>query len=306
MFLFLPLGYFNFNEARLLWLVISFLFFILDVYLIWKLFFYFNKKIGLYLSFLILVILSASFTTFTLGQTLFIALFFLMLYWRKQNSNLSGLWIALSILVKPFFGIILIFLLIRKKWKVLFSSLLSLTALLFLSIIVFGYSTFIHYFTHITHIDVPNWQYTGLENQSLLATLIRNFGHDFTASSPLLNIYYIIIAAVISILTFSIIYFLPKDKNEIGIAFIVSLALLIYPGSLNIYGVVLLPGILFLNLKKKELSISNLLLLTYILLFFSLMRFQAFISYLITWILLLIVGIKIVVPLLTKLNSKNV
>ena len=60
MFIFLPLGFFNFNTSHMLWLIINIFFLFADIFLLWKIFFDKDNLIGLLLSSVLFLILPAT------------------------------------------------------------------------------------------------------------------------------------------------------------------------------------------------------------------------------------------------------
>lgn len=245
-FLFLPLGLFDFMEAHILWNYFLLLFLILDLLLIKKIFF---KNAGL-ISFLFLipvflffyaVRLSIIFDSYT-----FLMLFALLMMWKEKNENLIGLWIAVGIFLKPLGLIFMLYPLLRKKWKALLYSIFYTAVSLIITMIVFGSSTVFSFLTQNTIKNLPSWSYTDNVNQSLLSTILRLTDFNFYFHSPLYQPYFIILGLIFSIITFWLAYKLDSSENELSLSLITIYTLIIYPSTLNHYFLLAIPVIFFI------------------------------------------------------------
>lgn len=108
MFLFLPLGFFDIQIAMILWYIAHCIVLALDIGLLWKIFLGRTGLIGVVLVIALVIVLGGTLSTLRFGQTNFLALLMLLLFWRNQERQHSGMWLILGAFVKPFLLLMLI------------------------------------------------------------------------------------------------------------------------------------------------------------------------------------------------------
>lgn len=269
MFLFLPLGLFDIGNAYLFWQTLNLLIFCACIYLLWKLFLNKYKLLGLLLVAVLLIRLEPARLTFNFSQTNFLTLLFFLLFWKNRDKAASGIWLALSVMVKPYMVFLYMYPLLIRNWRMLSTGILALMILTLLSILAFGFDVFASYLNSPVP-ETPFWNYTQITNQSLLATLLRAndqlpMGHENLLSNPV----YGGVSLLMTLITVWVT--LKKDNNhDWAILSILFLALIVYPANQIFYSVFLIvPVVLLLQNTnrntKEQWTIFFIIFITYLL-----------------------------------------
>ena len=111
---------------------------------------------------------------FSLGQAqIFLDLFFslLVLFWITRRERAAGLTMALLAMVKPQFGLLLVWAALRKRWSAFFSACMALGAGGILSVAVFGLRNNLDYFTVLAGLSRKAQSHYA--NQSMFGLLNR-------------------------------------------------------------------------------------------------------------------------------------
>src|ERR1051325_489438 len=163
-------------------------------------------------------------TIFLIGQTNFLVLLLLLAYalWRERLTG--GVALAAGIVLKPLLAFLLIDAVLRKRGRALAGIAAGMVALTALSIAVFGWDVHLHYLRHGAG-EVPKEMLTMPQNQSLLAVLLR-------AGMP---------KAVFFIAAIAALWF-----ARTSLLALVAAALLLYPQTLDHYGVLLIVPVIAL------------------------------------------------------------
>lgn len=240
MFLFVILGFLNLRSAAILWYLVNFLFLIGCTFLIWLRYLRAKEIQGLGIALAFLLLLRPSFTTLHSGQTIFIVLFLFLLGLRDTSSKWTGVWWGLASVVKPFMAVLLIPLVMRKNWKSILAFLFLWSSLLFLACVAFGFDTCLSYFTLNPAGKRPSWIFSEPANQSLLATIIRLTDNATYTGSPMMNPIYWTISSCLCVI--SLLTILKKNAVRNDASFLVFLlfGLMVYPGTLSFYSVLLI------------------------------------------------------------------
>ena len=158
---------------------------------------------------------------------------------------------ALCVAVKPYMALLYMYPFFARKWKMLAFAIGSLLALTTLSIFTFGWNTFVSFLIESPTSKLPDWVYTEMVNQSLLATILRST--DF-AGSPLTHPLYLIIALILTSITIWITLQQRANKDWKILA-ILFLALIVYPAALAHYGIFLIvPMVILLRISNGQLG----------------------------------------------------
>ena len=202
LFLFAPLGWFDIHTAYLVWYLGHSMILILDIVLLWKIFQSDSGLLGLALTAALVLMLRATLSTIAFGQVNFLVLLLLLLFWCDRERKRGGIWLALGIIVKPVLVFLLIYLLLRRHWRVIASTFVTLATVSILTIIVFGPVMFFSYFfANPIVYDMPDYLYTEPINQSLLATILRVTQYDFSHTSPLFQPIFIFLTLILTGIT---------------------------------------------------------------------------------------------------------
>ena len=302
-FLFLPLGWFGIKTAACLWYIFLLIAMVLDIHLLWSIFF---KRIDykhLLLVTLLTLVLGATFDTLWHAQINLVVLLAFLLYWQKQERLTGGIWLAIGIIIKPILLIVLVYPILRRHWRALLGVAAGFIVLSSITIIAFGPGMFLGYFADnpIIH-SMPNYLYTENINQSLLATILRLTNFDFSNSSPYLQPMFIIAAMLFTGIT-GFLVFQRKDEKKIysdyALALTITFALLIFPKTLTHYAVLLIAPTLTLWANHKEVNINSWFVLTFIAAEYVLVSLEGnfiFISILLAWLFIAGICIKLLLP----------
>ena len=254
--LFTPLGFLSYNTALISWTIFNLLFAAGCIYLIFDIFLRKYKLNGLLLVSIMFFLLLAVRETVTFSQTNFILLFLLLLMRKHVDKKYSGILLALAFFTKPYMVIFIFIFIFLKKWKTVgyfIGTSLLLTALTF---IIFSKAPFLSYIFDNPSKRLPDWVFSEPINQSLNAILIRwnliNVDHPVEYTYVSLGI--ILPGAIY-------LFYLAKNKlYDFAWAFLLLLALLIYPGTLSYYGVLLLFIVSQFFDETKQLGFKNIYL----------------------------------------------
>lgn len=291
-FNFLFLGYFDFKTAHIVWIILNTICFLICILLVWQIFLKREKIFGIIIAIGLFFLLPGTRTAIYFEQSTFIFMLPLLLAWKYREKLFSGVWLTIGFCLKPILGILFIYPILRKKWKVLFYFIVFLIIISLITIAVFGTDTFFSFFSENPNVkNLPNFVYYEGVNQSLLATILRLTSFDLDSGSPLLNPIFLFAAGIISISTFYLVFKLDKLDSDLALAIIVIASLLLYPGSINSYSPLIIPliGLLisYASLEKIDYRLTF-LIISFI---YSIMFFNPFISHLTFWIILMIIAL---------------
>ena len=196
-----PLETLDYFFAERVWTLLSIVFLIGSVYLIFKIN---NEKMFSRIGFLISTLLFAFYFpikfTLGMGQINFLILFLvtLSIYFLNKNKNyLTGTFLSLSIMIKFFPFLFLPYLIILKKWKILFSFIAVSIAILVFTLIVIKPAINIYFYKNILPTLLGGWK-TDYYNQSLSGFLGRQMNNGF--ARELLRIFISLILVTVSFL----------------------------------------------------------------------------------------------------------
>jgi hypothetical protein len=236
MFYFVGLGFLPFNSALLIWTLFILISLAACIYVTFR----FCSKILNYNGLILIVTLFLLYpsvnATLKCSQTNFILLFFLILLEKYSRHKFAGILLALAFFTKPFMLIFGLFFLFARNWKAIVYFIATSAILSGLSILAFGFETFQSYFFNNATQRLPQWQFSEDINQSLNAVLIRAnlISPDQPWTYTLLFVFVLALAFLYSI------YLFKNNQHEIIWTLLLLVSLIIYPGTLSYYGVLLL------------------------------------------------------------------
>jgi glycosyl transferase family 87 len=253
MLYFAPLALLPYKTALICWSIFNLFFVAGCIYLCYDQFFRKDKWNGLILVACLFFLFPPVKTTVSYSQTNFILLFYLLLIRKYSDKKISGIFLALALFTKPYMAVFGLFLLLKKNWGAIAYSILSAVVLSGLALLVFGKAPYVSYISENPAHRLPPETFSEGINQSLHATLLRSGVISMEESSA-----YVYIAAVILLLTAVYLLFLIRKKlYDYILAVLLLVALLLYPGTLNFYGVVLLIIIFQFFSEKNELGFNQ-------------------------------------------------
>jgi len=285
MFLFRPLGCCAMQSAFGYWYVFLGLCVLVAIELLRRTF---VKNDGLWgLAFVVLLIfgLHGTWDTIRFGQTNFLALVLLLLYWRDREDPWAGIWVALGAVIKLYMGVLLLDALLLKRWRVLTWAALMGLVLSVTSLMLLGPRTFVSYFTLHPISRVPAWVYVEWMNQSLLGTILRLTHAPIAGGSLGMNPVFLASALILIVETAWLVYRLDP-ASVWSLPLWVLLALIIYPGTLAHYSVMLLPVLLLIWKEREKTPLGAPASAIFITLIIGLVGFHshAFTAHVVTWI----------------------
>ena len=243
MFLFVPLGAFDFATAHSLWMIFQLLCLAACIYFLWLIFFHRQDWESLLLSAALLLMLVPVQRTIYFGQTNFLTLLMLLLFLRGFPHARGGIWLALAIFTKLYTGILFLFLIGTRSFRLLAGTLGAIAVLVVLALVAFGPDTFLTYFTANPIGERPDYLYVEPVNQSLLAAILRLQGiQTLSGGSPLFTPSFIVLALLLVTATITILW--RSGDNMLAYALVIVLGLLLYPAALSHYAVVLIIPVL--------------------------------------------------------------
>lgn len=251
--LFTPLGFLSYQTALICWTIFIILFAIGSIYLIYDLWFKKYKLNGLMLVAILFFILEPVRSTIFFSQTNFIALFLLLLMYKYAHSKYAGIILMLALFTKPYMIIFGIIFIIIKNWKAIIYFIISAVIAVAATFAIFGKDPFITYIFDNPSKHLPDWVFSESINESLHAVLIRQ--HIINLNNP--SVYTFISIAILLLTGLYLIYLTRKKLYDYIWATLLIVALLIYPGTLDYYGVLLLFIVSQFYNKTNQLSIKN-------------------------------------------------
>lgn len=233
-FLFLPLGYMTYMQGLYFFYGLILLAFIGCIYQVKKIFFQNTDFKGWELVAILLMLTGTFYSVINYAQTLIFLLFLFLLIYSNKEKPMAGVYLAISIFIKPFAVVLFFYFLIKKKWAVITSFIGSTAVIMILGLIVFGYQPFYEYIFNNPSHRVPNVVFIEATNQSLLAILTRIMNN-----AAVTKIFYYLLSLVMVVLSGIMIFRLNKDKKyELLFPLLLSAGLIIYPNTLYHYAVV--------------------------------------------------------------------
>jgi hypothetical protein len=284
---FMPLGFLSFKTALGVWTIFNLIIVFGCLFLIYDLFLKEYKLNGIFLTSILFFILGPSLSTVSFSQTNFILLFLLLLMKKYSEKNVSGLFLALAFFTKPYMAIFGLFFLLQMNWKTILYCIISTIVIIALTLIIVGKEPFISFFVDNPTNRIPMRMYYEGINQSLHSVLLRS--NIISLNTPLIYLY---IVAGFFFCTVLYIFYLMKRKfyDHIWVLLLL-IGLLLYPGTLNYYGTLLLFIIFQFFDEKKQLGFEKYLSIPIIGIFYFLSTISLFAT---IWFLLVVIILKAV------------
>lgn len=192
----------------------------------------------------LLLMIRATYWNVAHAQTVFLLLLFLSLAFRGRDGKWGGVWLGLAILVKPVAIFVMLYALAQRKWQLLVGSVITVLAATLATLVVFGRAVFASY-AAIRFAALPRPFYTEMENQSLLAWILR-----ITHAQTSFPLTYWMIAGLCGAALLWRLSVVNKSNESAGFLLALTCGLLLYPGSLRSYLVLLILPILALYRAK--------------------------------------------------------
>lgn len=269
---FIPLGFLSFHTALIVWTLFISSFAFGCIYLIYSLFLKEYKLNGLMLVSILLFTLPQTRGTIFYTQTNFILLFLLLLMKKYADKKWSGLFLAIAFFTKPYMLIFLLYFIIRKNWNSILFFIIGSSALSGLVLILFGVAPFRSYLFDNPAGRYPKEAFLEKINQSLHSILLRN--HLISFDNPKSFVY---ISMALLLLTGIFLLYLLRMKLYNNIfSILLLIGLILYPGTLDHYGLLLLFIIVQFFESKNSLNLRPVVSIITIGVFYLLISYSLF------------------------------
>jgi Glycosyltransferase family 87 len=179
------------------------------------------------------------------AQTNFILLLLIALAFRHRNAPSGAVWEMLAVWVKPYAAALLLLDAVRRQWRRLLVAALTAAVTFAGAALVLGPATLATYVRSNPATREPAYAFTEFVNQSLLAIVLRMHGTLPAHVSALHEPLYVAGALLLTGLTVALGLRLG-DRTEAAFGATLLLGLILYPGALSSYGVVLIVPFLVL------------------------------------------------------------
>ena len=239
--LFAPMGAMPLGTATVVWVGIQLACLVVCIVLLWRMFLRDRGLGGVALVAALTLLLPATGVTFALGQTNFLALLLVLATWRWRDRPVSALSILCASVVKPLYYILWLYPLLRRRWRTLLLGAIGTAVLCGIVVAIFGFDTFVTYFRNNPVKRIPYHVLIESANTSLHALVLRHVSRApelvFDAAAAL-----VLLATVWA----SVRAGRRAEGDELAMAVLVPAGLLLYPGALAHYTVVLLAPLVWL------------------------------------------------------------
>ena len=262
MLLLWPFALFSLRNGIVLWYLFHVGCLVGCIGLLWRLLFPGSGWPGLAVVTAMLVGIRSTQTTLHLAQTNFLLLLTLLLYWRTRARFQGGLWLAVGMAVKPWVAILLLLPLVRRRFRVLVGAVAGTLGLFVTAALVFGPSMVETYLRLPAVAQMPTRYFSSVVNQSLLATILRfsaekHSVHLDPRQSPTALLLFVAIAGALTLATLLLAHRLPASRDDLAFCLNVALALMVYPGTLYHYGMMVLAPLLWMWARREDLRLPT-------------------------------------------------
>ncbi|HKQ69967.1 MAG TPA: glycosyltransferase family 87 protein [Polyangiaceae bacterium] len=253
MLLFAPLGAIGLRTALFSWYLAQAAFACAAARLLWKEGFPAEDRLlGLAAVVVAVVTLPPVRSTVWFAQTNFMTLAFYLLLVRDRERPRAALWLVLGTLVKPYFALLLLYFAATKAYRVLGHVALLGLAAIGATALCFGAAPLRSFFATSPASRVPRFVYGEPINQSLLGTLLRRSGGALEGSI-LEQRAYVVIVVLLALALMTAIRRSGSARREGPLHVNLLFALLVYPGTLAHYSVMLLAPLFALFRRRNHL-----------------------------------------------------
>jgi hypothetical protein len=292
-----PFGHLDLRTAAALWYVVLGAALGAAIVALRRAFFPDGGRLELAVVATLVLMLRATYSMVAFGQTSVLLLLALALFWRRRDQASGGLWLAAGFLVKPIFAFFLLYPALRRNWRAVALCMAALAAATALSAAVFGPRTLVTYVVDNPASRVPPWLYTTTVNQSLVAWVVRLTAHDFTRGSPLAYPPFVAGAAAIVALTAWLAWRVGRERGALALSMLVPAALLVYPQSLDHYGMLLLVPMLHVWTRRRDMRLDRTFVIVLLSTMYALVRYDAgsimALATALMWLVLVVVGVRL-------------
>jgi hypothetical protein len=248
MLLYAPLGWLSFEAAHVVWVLLNWGAAIYAGYLLYRMSGWSTQ--GPWMPWLLVALCllwTASKPSIHFENSHGLMWLMVMLIWRDRQHRRAALWLTFGMMLKPFYVLMFGYFVLRRHWQTVGLALIGVAATWGLAWLCFGPEPMNAFFFDNPNQRVPTFQFTTLVNHSLLSNLVRWTDFDFTQDhSPLHMPLFWGIGGFIGVLSVAVATLLPRKREVWSMALLLAVAVILYPGSLKPYSLLLLPVFLLL------------------------------------------------------------
>jgi hypothetical protein len=228
------IGDLPFGVAHIVWLSINVAFLVLCCYLLARSLGA-NRLTTFALVFPVVAISPVTGIVLRYSQTAFVVMAAILAAWLTISRYSSAIWLALGSLIKPFAALLGLYFVLRRRWREAFIALTIGLAALSATGFLFGFDQVSSFLSGEVTARSPTWVYTEPVNQSLMAMVLRTFDPELGGGKTLSHPIFLILAAGFTLTTAALGWLTDRDREHLVFLHVLSLSLLIYPGSLSFY-----------------------------------------------------------------------
>lgn len=188
---------------------------------------------------------SASNMTFAQTNALILALGVLSL--AADPRGRAGLFSALAVSVKPIMAFSAAYHVLRGRWRALAICVAAVIALFGAAAVAYGPGTVLDYVRANPVGRVPSWLFTEWVNQSLLSTLLRLSSVEVPSAQAVWYPPFLLIGGAVGLLSLWLAWQLARRGDALAFGLFAATGLLLYPGVLKPYGMLMLIPLLQLG-----------------------------------------------------------
>ena len=235
-----PFGFLEPHTAVVAWAMLLVAGFVAATLLLHRLFLRDRGLPGLALAGALVLMIPATVSTLRVLQTNSLTLALLVLFWRDRERPRAGVWLALLPVVKPYLGLLWLWPIARRQFRVIAAIALTSAAVAALTAIFFGPDVFARFFARDVVHSHPGWIYSQTVNQSLHSTIVRMLGVPDARNSPLEVPLTLVLSGALVLVAVWNAWGARGSAQPWALAHLLLVNLIVYPGSLQHYHLLLL------------------------------------------------------------------
>jgi hypothetical protein len=284
MFLFSWMGKFPFGQAHVLWLGFVCATFLFAIWAVARgLLEDGPLAIRLLVTLALVGLLPASVSNLYFEQTNALVLGVGVLALSAASERKAGLVSAMAIAIKPIMALTLAYLFLRSRWRSIAISALALAGMLTAAALAFGPITVLDYVRANPVGNVPPWIFTEWVNQSLLATLLRGAESAVAVDEALMYPPFLLTGGAVGLTSLWLAWRLARRGDPLAFGLLVATSLLLYPGVLKPYGMLMLIPLVILFRRIWHLHSGVLLAATFIAVVYFVDTYMSFAAHALVW-----------------------
>lgn len=239
-----PFGFLEPRVAVVAWALLLVVAFLVATLLLHRLFLRERGPAGLALAGALVLMLPATLSTLRVLQTNPLTLALLLLFWRDRDRPRAGVWLALLPVVKPYLGMLWLWPLVRRQMGTIACLALTMVVVAVGTGFFYGFDIYARFLRSDVLHSHPGWIYSQTVNQSLHSTVVRLLGVPEGHNSPLDVPLTLVLTAVLMAVAVVLMWRAQGPRQPWAIAHLLIVTLMVYPGSLQHYHLLLLVPIL--------------------------------------------------------------